>query len=293
MYEAEAKVFPVLSPWEDAFGHFADSIRHSALIVAPFITERPLQILTSKLQNRDLPEVVILTNLAADSLLQGSLNPKAIADFYGAFPKSTSVYHLPGLHAKAYVADEHTAIITSGNLTSSSLYQNIEYGIRINDVRVVKSIRNDFVTYKDLGAKVSAEGLLHLASLSTTLREKYSNVLGSAHANLKDELTNQLDAARTTLMELRGDHEASTNAIFMKSLVYILRNGPMQTKDIHPIMQSIHPDLWDDEKDRVINGIHFGREWKHRVRGAQVTLRRQGIIELTEGRWRLVGATKE
>ena len=72
------------------------------------------------------------------------------------------------------------------------------------------------------------------------------------------------------------------------SVLNILKKGPMPTRDIHPIIRSIHPDLCNDHIDRIINGVHFGREWKHRVRGAQVDLRRKGLIDLDDGRWRLV-----
>ena len=117
------------SPWAETFEEFARSIRKRAIVVAPFITEQPLERLAYQLDTNNLPQITILTNLAVDSLLQGSVNGQAIADFCKAVP-TTTVRHLPGLHAKTYVADEHTAIITSGNLTYNSLHQNYEYGIQ-------------------------------------------------------------------------------------------------------------------------------------------------------------------
>ena len=43
---------------------------------------------------------------------------------------------------------------------------------------------------------------------------------------------------------------------------------------------AIHPDLCDDSVDRVINGIHFGKKWKHAVRTAQQSLKNKGTIVL-------------
>ena len=37
--------------------------------------------------------------------------------------------------------------------------------------------------------------------------------------------------------------------------------------------------------DRVINGVRFGKMWKHTLRGSQVYLRRQGRIELRQNKW--------
>jgi hypothetical protein len=62
----------------------------------------------------------------------------------------------------------------------------------------------------------------------------------------------------------------------------------MKTTAIHRAIQRIHPDLCDDSVDRVINGQHFGKKWKHSVRTAQVFLRRRGDIGHENGRWQLV-----
>ena len=121
----------VNSPWQDTFERFARSIRRRAIVVAPFITAEPLRQFASSLDTSLSPEIRLLTNFDVDSLLQGSVDAGAIAEFCKATP-ATSVRHPPGLHAKAYVADCHTAIVTSGNLTSGSLRKNYEYGRRLH-----------------------------------------------------------------------------------------------------------------------------------------------------------------
>ena len=258
------------------FDNFARSIHRSAIISAPFITENPLQKLASRIRGKSTLQVSFLTNLSTDSLLQGSLDAKAISGFCKKFPKAT-VHHLPGLHAKVYVADEHTAIVTSGNLTNNSLCRNFEYGIQIQDSSLVHGIAKDLMDYRNLGVRVSAEDLDRLASLSKILKIKYTNALNSTRTSFKKEFEDQLEETQESLRELRSKPGESTNSIFVRTLLYLLRKEPLRTRDIHPLMHNIHPDLCDDRTDRVINGVHFGREWKHRVRGAQVDLRRKGL----------------
>ena len=277
----------ILSPWSETFEAFVRSIHDHAIIVSPYITARPLEQFASLLDSGRQPKISLLTNLAIDSLLQGSVDGKAIAEFCREIP-TTTVRHLPGLHAKAYVADEHIAIITSGNLTSGSLYQNYEYGIQISDPVMVRGIASDLQEYGHLGSRVSLEEMDHIAEVATTLRDKHFRRLNSAHMNIRQEFENQLECVRKSLMQLRGKPEESTNAIFVRTILYLLKSKSLTTREMHPLIQNIHPDLCDDETDRIINGIRFGKEWKHRVRGAQVDLRRKGLIELAEGRWRLV-----
>ena len=277
----------VLSPWAETFEDFARSIRCRAIVVAPFVTEQPLQCLASLLDTDHLPQITLLTNLDVDSLLQGSVDGQAIADFCKEVP-TTTVRHLPGLHAKAYVADEHTAIITSGNLTRNSLHRNYEYGVQISDSMMVRRIAADLQEYGNLGAQVSLQELEHIADVSGTLRDKHRRAINSARSNLRHEYEDQLETTRESLRQLRGKPGESANSIFSRTLLYVLKNGPLSTREIQPLIQDVHPDLCNDDVERVINGIRFGKEWKHRVRGAQVDLSRSGRIELVDGKWRLV-----
>jgi hypothetical protein len=48
--------------------------------------------------------------------------------------------------------------------------------------------------------------------------------------------------------------------------------------------------MCDDSIDRVIDGVHFGKKWKHMVRNTQQFLKSRREIELREGLWRLVSA---
>ncbi len=282
-------MLPVLSPWSETFERFVRSIDSYALIVAPFVTAQPLQQFASILDTVNEPKISLLTNLSADSLLQGSVDGKAIAEFCRAIPTVT-VRHFPGLHAKAYVADEHTAIITSGNLTRGSLYQNYEYGIQITEPAMVRRVASDLREYGNLGASVSVEELDHIADVAATLKDKHSRQLKSARWSLRQEFENQLESVRESLMQLRGKPGESANAIFARTILYLLRNGSLTTREMHPLIQNIHPDLCDDDVERTINGVRFGKAWKHRVRGAQQSLKRNGWIEIIESRWQLIQA---
>ena len=279
---------PVLSPWYETFERFVRSIHNQAIIVSPFVTAQPLQQFASILDRGSQPEISLLTNLSVDSLLQGSVDGGAIADFCRNIP-TTTVRHLPGLHAKAYVADEHTAIVTSGNLTNGSLHHNYEYGVEIYDPTMVRRITRDLQEYGNLGASVSVGELEYIADVAATLRHKHFEQLQSAHTNFREEFENQLESVQESLIQLRGKLGESTNAIFSRTILYLLRNNPLTTREMHSLIQNIHPDLCNDGIDRVIDGIKFGKEWKHRVRGAQVVLRRRGLIELVEGHWHLMG----
>lgn len=86
----------------------------------------------------------------------------------------------------------------------------------------------------------------------------------------------------------------AVHAVFAKTILYLLdRNGPLGTEQLHPFIQSIHPDLCDDSVDRVIDGKRFGKKWKHAVRTAQQMLKKKGTIDLVRGHWYIIDNVSE
>ena len=277
----------LVSPWLEDFERFGRSIRHRALLVAPFIADEPLARLSAILDQCNPPEVQILTNLSVDSMLQGATDVAAITSFCGENPFVT-VRHLPGLHAKAYVADDRLAIITSGNLTYSSMKRNYEYGVQFTDSKIVKKISQDLQDYGNLGSEVPIKQLQQFAEISDALQKSWKETFRAARTEVRNEFNRQMEVAQESLRQLRADPGESTNAIFARTILYILREGSLTTPQIHSTLEGIHPDLCDNSIDRVINGVHFGRKWKHMVRNAQAFLRRKRLIDLDNGQWRLV-----
>ena len=277
----------IKSPWADAFAEFGRSVRRRAIIAAQFISAGPLQTLSDSFDADNPPQVSLLTNLAADSLLQGAVNVAAIAGFCRAL-SDVSVSNLPGLHAKVYVADERLAIITSGNLTHSSLHRNYEYGVRITDAGLVREIADDIQEYGSLGFSLSVTELEEIKDIVEPLRDKYADVARPARNKVYRAYLEELETMQTALLSLRAKPRETANSIFARTILYILKRGPRSTREIQPLIQSIHPDLCDDSIDRVINGVHFGKRWKHMVRNAQQTLKEQGRIEYRNRQWRLL-----
>lgn len=277
----------IRSPWAGDFADFGRAVRAEAIIAAPFIGAKPLAELAALLNGARPPKVELIVNLGADSLMHGTVNAAAIAEFGKALPAVT-VRNLPSLHAKAYVADESLAIITSGNMTGASLYNNREYGVKITAPELVRQVAADIREYGSLGTECSLSELDEVAEITRALRSKYTAAFRTARHRAARELRAELAAARNALYGLRAKDGESENAIFARTILYVLKQGPLSTAAMHPIIAGLQPDLCDDAIDRVIAGVHRGRRWKHMVRRAQQSLKDRGQIEYAGGKWRLV-----
>ena len=280
----------IKSPWSTTFDQFAASIQESAIIAAPYITKPGVVRLVKQLRFRRRVKLDVLTALEERSLESGAVDSGALHWLCTQVP-GTTVRHLLHLHAKAYIADEHTAIVTSSNLTKGGLCRNRELGIAITDPDAVKDIADDLREYGNLGVIIPCDELTSINSMAEEARRLKEMADDTASAQAQNAYQDALKGIgqhlanlRTSNDEFAADPRASINRQFCDAIRYVLRHhGPMRTRDMNPLIQDLKPELCDNDADLVINGVSYGRDWKHKVRNAQTVLKKAGIVANEEG----------
>lgn len=281
----------ISSPWKDTFVKLAGTADQNLLVVSPFISGWPIKAIMEIVQGKELPNrpvVHVVTNLAVDSMLSGSVDVAALLDLVDTLSDSTITY-LPSLNAKLYIADSKAAVVTSANLTTNGLVRNLEYGVLLRDRLLVTQIRYDIEKFAALGSHISRDRLVALSRATQELRSIRQDSEKSVRKALSEAFRQQVDATTVELLQAQA-HGKTTHSIFNSTILYLLeKHGPLATSEIHPLVQQIHLDLCDDAIDRVIDGVHFGKRWKHYVRNSQLGLRRRGDIETDGAVWFLTG----
>ncbi|MBI4460442.1 MAG: hypothetical protein HY648_10345, partial [Acidobacteria bacterium] len=279
----------VESPWAETFLRLLAAARENLLLVLPFVKRSQTSQILSNLQGRGLQkeiQVVLVTDVRPESALSGATDLEALVDLGKNLP-GFALTHLPSLHAKVYVADQKMAVVTSANLTDPGLSGNLEYGVAFTDQRAVCEIRRDFEDYARLGVKMSPSEIAPLAEELSELKALFQRAQQSIRAQARRAFKEKLQAAHFRLLKHRAEGR-TTNAILSETILFLLAKGPLSTPELHPLIQCIHPDICDDSTDRIIDGVHFGKKWKHHVRGAQVVLRRQGRIRYDGKLWHVI-----
>jgi hypothetical protein len=275
--------------WRTDLATLVGTAQRELIVVSPFVTRSGVDVIESSLRPsfRHQGHVFVLTDLSPLNICQHATEPLALQSFL-RLAANADVAHLPRVHAKVYVADLSRAIVTSGNLTMGGLAHNYEYGVEFNDPEIVERIKRDMRDYAVLGALLTAEALAAYCQLADRLRTRFDKQLSSIAAEARRAFRQTVNEAEEQLIRLRLQGGPVTT-VFEKTILYFLRRqGPLTTKQLHPLVQGVHPDLCDDSVDRVIDGQHFGKKWKHHVRIAQSHLKEKGIIELQDGLWKLV-----
>lgn len=277
------------SPWGNEFERLLDTVDTSLVLCAPYVSAGPCSLVVKRFGNVGRSaaiQVRILTDLSRDNLLSGATDAASLLRLAEAIPRTT-IRFLPSLHAKVYIADESRAIVTSSNLTDSGMLRNLEYGVSFDDPLMVATVRADILRYLELGSPIDNGQLRTLVQITEDLRDLSQSVQRSVDRRLRQEFDRRLEAADVEILRARTAGRTA-HAIFADAILHHLRDGPLRTVDLNRHIQRLHPDLCDDSVDRVIDGQHFGKKWKHGVRTAQVFLRRAGRIERIGDRWRLV-----
>ncbi len=269
------------------FRDFLKGVNNSLLVATPFIKidEAKWLIDTLNTSSSSLLSLQILTNLRSDSVLSKALDIEAIL-YLISYHDKTTVINLPRLHAKVYIADDKKAIITSANLTSPGLELNLEYGVGLSDKVVVQHIKSDFEKYSKLGNPVSKAVLSELSSIGNELSEDYEKVQRSARADLRKKFADKLQNANLEFIKAQVG-KRSAHSVFSEAVLYVLRKGAMTTKELHPRIKQLLPELCDDTTELIIDGQRFGKKWKHHVRNVQQSLKNQGLVAFNGEKWAL------
>lgn len=276
----------VISPWISTFDKLVSQASESLVLCSPYIGREPCERIANDLlrRNRTEIDILVLTDLSPANMLSGATDVSALIGLSEALPR-TDIRILPTVHAKVYVADHAFAMVTSGNLTQSGLRRNLEYGVAFSDANLVKQIRSDILEYRCVGSSITLLQLRIFEGIVSELSEFRNHVTKSLKQELAMEFDAKLKEAGETVLRARVEG-LSTHAAFADTILFILKNGPLTTKELYPQIQAIHPDLCDDSIKLVINDEEWSQsKWHHRVRHAQLYLGRQGRIERRGDRW--------
>jgi len=272
--------------WHSKLREHVARTKKSLFVCSPFITVEGCELLRASLSQsfRQNGRLAVLSDLSPIHLVQQSTDPRALKVLLSSVNNGT-LWHLPRVHAKVFVFDLAYAVVTSANLTAGGLYRNIECGLGIAERSAVAQINRELESLGPLSARIDPPRLDRYCELAQAVQSQLADQVRSVVATAKAKLEDALRTTENELLRWRADGGRVT-PLFQKTILFLLeRRGPLTTQELQPLVQELHPDLCDDSIDRVIDGVHFGKRWKHWVRSAQHHLKASGRVTLRDGKW--------
>ena len=158
------------SPFGDAFLYRVGAVQQSLFIVPPYIREEAVSRVIDCLRTNprfSRLHIRVLTRWDRDAMSGGHSRPGALLALLEMGDKGgprVEIRWLPNLHAKLYIFDGDSALVTSANLTSESLFGevcsgDVEYGVLLKAPKAVTKVLTDIEALWRTAAPVSPEGL--------------------------------------------------------------------------------------------------------------------------------------
>lgn len=285
----QLKMTTLQKGWHKYLNEAFQSAVKEIIISSPYISDAGAEFLLNNISKKFKTKGILtfFTDLSPKNIYQGSTDIDSFKLLFNSI-NFIRIYHIPKLHSKVYICDAKKAIVTSGNFTAGGLYNNFEYGIFTNDSETVSSIRSDLIGYENIGALFNENEIDNYCRISSEIKELYKQKDKYLQEEIQNKLNTAIIKADNTLIKAKlGD--GTLHNIFEKTIVYILqKHGALPTAAINQIIEDIHPDICDNQIDRIINGINFGKKWKHAVRTAQQHLKKKGRVKIEDGKWFLI-----
>lgn len=272
--------------WSNNLVTLFGNVKSELTISSPYISDAGADLLINSVSGsfKEKGLLRFITDLSPRNIYQGATNPFSFDKFFKEI-NLVQIFHLPKLHAKVYIQDNKKAIVTSGNLTAGGLYNNFEYGILTDDANLVSYIKNDLTDYGNLGALVNHKDIQNYSNLVGKVSDIYIKKEKILNKNIEIKFNSAVEKANDELIKFKLAG-GKIHPVFEKTILYILNKyGALDQNTINGIIQEIHPDLCNNEEDRIINGVAFGKKWKHAARTAMQQLKKQGNVEIINGKW--------
>jgi hypothetical protein len=120
----------ILQPRWDDLESLVRSAASDLTVITPFYTDDGVTRIFDNLQ--ETAAVSVVTRLSPPDWAAGVADPEALYALLDLLPGRHELFVLRNLHAKVYVADRHTAIVGSSNLSDGGFGRNIELGVRFH-----------------------------------------------------------------------------------------------------------------------------------------------------------------
>lgn len=223
--------------WNKNLNGLFQIVEKELVVSSPYISDTGAKFILDNVTESFKEKGVLkfITDLSPKNIYQGSTDPKSFRYLFNSI-HSIEVFHLPRLHAKVYISDTTRAIITSANLTAGGIYNNFEYGVFISELKTVTTVKNDLLSYANLGASINASEIDAYCDISEELKEQYKQKENSSKKEFENKFRHALSKANDELIKVRLA-EGSLHAVFEKTIAYLLqKNGPLPTTAIHNLI---------------------------------------------------------
>lgn len=127
------------SPWGNKFFNYISQARKEIKVCCPYVKSDVLKEVYNN--KKDNVQFELITKFKIANFYNEASDLEAIEYIRN---RDGDVKAYQSLHAKIYIFDQKSVVVTSANLTKSGLVRNYEYGIYTDESTIVSKVCNDY-----------------------------------------------------------------------------------------------------------------------------------------------------
>lgn len=156
----------IKTPWKEEFISLVESSEQSIKICSPFVKFKVVEELYK--HKNENTQFSLVTNFNLENFHK---NVSDLGAMRYILDKNGEIKNYQRLHAKFYIFDNKSIIITSANLTEGGLTKNFEYGIFSDEKDIVNKVCEDFkyVCSSDLSGKINIMAVNKIKDILDTI----------------------------------------------------------------------------------------------------------------------------
>lgn len=171
----------ITTPTFDWLAERAETCDSRIVIGCPYVNDAIKDL------NRKISPDVARTLITKTDLRDFAVGSSNLDSLCALARDGVSVHSLANLHAKIYVFDNSSALVTSANATYGGMYRNQECGLATNDRRVVEELAQCLLSGLGASKPPKKKGIRELESLYISLRAIKVSVNKPTHPVLLED----------------------------------------------------------------------------------------------------------
>lgn len=175
-------------PWQNSIIDLFSRSEHKVIIVSPWIKTNAIKLFLETINKNNLKEIILFTRFDLKDLQKGISDMEAFEILLNS-KLHTTIFCISNLHAKVYIQDDKSMIISSGNLTNAGLATNVEMGILIEDSKLVQQFLDYFNDLTSNSPELTADILNSFKLELESIKKKIANTKTREISNEFQSLT--------------------------------------------------------------------------------------------------------
>ena len=262
----------VITPTLNWLTERAKGCRSRLLIGCPYVNNAIIGL------TQEVPQDVSRTLITKTDLRDFAMGASNLDSLCALARDGVAVHSLANLHAKMYVFDDSSALVTSANATYGGMYRNLECGLGTNDRRLIEQLAQSLLSGLGASKPPERKGIRELEALYISLRAIKVSVSKSTRLTSSQNDMSIYNAETSTIDATFSISNESELLSGFKGWLNLTLRGVLEMRDSEFDIQELYDVCSTMAASEYLNNRHVRQKLSEQLQ----KLRDLGLVEFVK-----------